>query len=98
MIEMSISDSESGYVLELNGNVDVRVAAEMQLALLDALSKEKPLTIDCSSIESFDASFLQLLLATKRASQRPFTVKADAGCQAFKWFELSGLKPDLIGA
>ena len=98
MIEMSISDSESGYVLELNGNVDVRVASELQLALIEALAKEKPLTIDCSSIESLDASFLQLLLATKRSSQRPFTVKASSGSQALKWFELSGLQSEFLGS
>ncbi len=97
MIEMSVSDAESEYVLELNGNVDVRVAAELQVAILEALSKDKPLTIDCSSIDSFDASFLQLLLATKRASHRPLTVKTGDG-QALKWFELSGLKSELIGA
>lgn len=98
MIAMHISDSESEYVLELSGTVDVRVAIDLQRALMEAISKQKPVAIDCTSVESLDASFLQLLLAAKRTSPRPFHVRASSDSQAIKWFELSGLKPELIGA
>lgn len=97
MIEIH-ADCTSEYRLRLSGNVDVRVAADLHLALVDALSSEKNIVIDCTAIESLDASFLQLLLATKRTSPTPLTLKLEPHSEALKWIEMAGLKSELIGS
>jgi len=55
--------------MTLAGDLDIYVAAEARVALLEALAQEADMTLDLSTVESVDAAGVQVLLAARRSAE-----------------------------
>lgn len=81
----------------LTGSHDVRSSAGLQRSLVELVSQQKRVVIDCSGIDAIDAACLQILLATKREAQEAVQILAEPDSEASKWFGYAGLTSQLLG-
>ena len=84
--------------MRFTGTQDVRVALELQKALEQVVASGQPTIVNCSEVESLDASFLQLLLAVKRESRDLVRIEVDPESEAARWISYAGMTNQLIGA
>jgi len=84
--------------LTLSGCQDVRVAGELQRQLIELLSKENRVLVQCNEITAIDASTIQLLLAAKKESGDQFNLEASPTSDCVRWLELAGISSRLIPA
>ncbi len=76
-------------IVSLTGNLDVRVAQDLQKKLLSVVNEAQKLVIDCSAIESIDIAAIQLLLGLRRDVPE-LAITLPTHPEAFKWFSYSG--------
>jgi ABC-type transporter Mla MlaB component len=98
MIEISPCTAENMQNVRLAGNLDVRNANGLQVALNEVLSQGKSGTIDCSALESIDTACIQLLLAAQSDTRGSLKVGFEPSSDAAKWFTYAGVADRLLNA
>ncbi len=83
-------------LLTLEGCQDVRVAADLQRRLIEVLSRGTPVSVECSQIDTLDASTIQLLLAAKRESNEALAIEASPESESAIWFRQAGVAERLL--
>jgi anti-anti-sigma factor len=69
--ELAVAQVEPGQLVQLAGRLDVHTAADVRLALADALELgEGELVIDLASLEGVDATGLGVLVGAHRRAGR----------------------------
>jgi anti-anti-sigma regulatory factor len=61
---------EAGTTVSFDGVLSVRGIEAARQRLLDALSRQPAVAVDCSAAEAVDLSFIQLLLAARLSAER----------------------------
>ena len=98
---IALSETKQSGHLQLEGVIDISVAAELKATLLDALAMEKTIHVSLGAISELDVTGFQLLwVARREAKQRdlkfmlegevPLPVKSalsDLGLEACAFFE-----------
>jgi anti-anti-sigma factor len=69
---MGIAVEQTGEenLLRLNGSVDISVADELKMALLEALAAAKPIRISADGVVELDVAAFQLLWAAARQAKK----------------------------
>ena len=82
---VTCDEGEQGYVIRLQGDVDISCSAELKATLLEALASPKAVRVDLGQATDFDVTAVQLLWAAAReAAQRgePLSFAGDSGMLA----------------
>ena len=58
------------YILRLEGEVDVTSAAELKLALIEAISSRQEVQVDLAGATDLDVTAIQLLWAANREAEK----------------------------
>jgi|GEM_PF-3631794 len=64
---VELTDTPDGPRLLLRGRVTVALAARLHRAALDLVARPGRATVDCSAVEQFDVSAVQILMCLDRA-------------------------------
>ena len=90
MYEINLDESESKIVLRFNEPLTIQNILDIREAIISSIDKAGNLVIDHGSIEDFDSSYLQLLIAAKRSielSGKKMTIKGTDGDAFHKLLE-----------
>ena len=81
----------------LGATLDLRAAQPLKAAMLRAIEKQQPLTLNASSVERLSTACVQLLIAIETALQDAgYSLVLDEPSEAFsEAFADLGLKPEL---
>jgi anti-anti-sigma factor len=69
-MSVALTHGENSSLVHLEGAIDISDAADLKVALLEALERGKAIEVALSSVAGLDVTAVQLLWAAQREAQR----------------------------